>query len=505
VDFERFPVQIIPGKNSEWGAFVLSKWRYHLVDRPDLSSKGNVLLDYREKRGFGGGVENFYRGDKIGRGAIRTYFINDEDAPTDTDPERYRLQWRQQSKIGEATTFTAEINKLSDPTVIKDFFFREEYERDVFPDNYISIITAKPEYTLSILNRQRLDDFFTVVERSPEVRFDTHNRQFADTPFYLRQEVQFSNLKKEFANVSDDLHAVRLDTNHTMLYAGRIGEVSVTPRIGTRQTYYSRDIKNEKDLVRATVDPGIDISTRFYKTYDTYIDAFGLDYNQIRHIFNPTLSYNYRPNPTVARTTLQQFDSLDALDKQNFMRVAFENKFQTKSHTVTGALRTRQIARIIPSLDYDFHTGRIETVGIDVELRPYSWLGIESDANFNTRTGKFETANFDVHIGKENIDVSVGQRYVQDQSSQTTLGLRWKVSPEWELKVYERFEWEDNQSEEFEATVSRIWDCVITDFTYNHREGDGDTFYFALRLKAFPSQAISLSQSYNRPKAGDIQ
>ncbi len=501
LDFDRFPVQLIPGKNSEWGAFLLSKWRYHLVERPDLQSKGNVLLDYRQKRGFAGGVENFYRGDKIGHGTAKIYYANDNNPPADADSDRYRAQWRHQSKIGKSTTFTAEINKLSDKDFIKDFFFREEYERDVFPDNYVSIVTSKPEYSLSILDRERLDDFFTVVERSPEVRFDTHTQRFADTPFYLRQEVQFSNLNKEFVSRDSTLNAVRLDTNHTVSYAGHVGHFSVVPRIGTRQTYYSKNLEKERDVVRSVFDPGLDVSTHFYKTYDVYLHSYGFDYNQIRHIFAPTASYNYRHNPTVSRTTLPQFDSIDAIDKQNFIRFSFENRFQTKEHRGSDNLAAREIARIIPFFDMDLHTGRLDNVGVEAELRPYSWLGIESDASFNTKTGHFETANFDVYLKKDNYKLAVGQRYIQDDSTQLTAQLEWQINKEWGIKLYERFEFETNESEEFEVTVSKlIEDCVIADFTYNNRDGSGHSFFVMFRLKNFPENSFNLKQKYIHPK-----
>ncbi len=500
LDFERFPIQIIPGKNSEWGAFVLTKYRYHLADSQNFKSRGNLLLDYRAKRGLGGGGENFYRGDTVGRGALRTYIIDDQDAPSGIDSQRYRVQWRHQMKWTKDTTFTTEINKLSDATIIKDFFFREEYERDVFPDNYVSVITAKPEYTLSLLARARVDDFFNVVERTPEIRFDTHNRQFVETPFYLRQEAQFSVLKKTFAGDADSLDANRLETNHTLLYAGHVGDLSVTPRIGTHQTYYSRDNAGERNHVRATVDPGLDASIKFFKIYDIYIKAFGLDYNQIRHIFTPTASYNYRPNPTVARTTLQQFDSLDALDKQNFVRYAFENKLQTKNHSdIKGELYSREIARIIPFVDHDLHTGRLDNVGMDIELRPYAWLGIEGDGTYNTRTRDFETVNADVYFTRGALRVALGQRYVQHESSQATTQVDYRINSEWSFKVYERYEFQESKSKEFEVTVSKAFNCVITDLTYNHR--DGDAFFFVVRLKAFPTASFGLSQTYNRPKA----
>ncbi len=495
MDFERFPVQLVPGKNQEWGLFMLSKWRYNLVDNPSIKSKGNVLADYRARRGFGFGADNFYQSDRLGRGAARVYYIEDQDKPADAHDDRYRGQWRHQTNLTESTTLTAELNKVSDRSMIKDFFFYEEYQRDAQPDNYVSLITAKPEYTLSFLERERLNDFHTVVERSPEVRFDTHNRRFAETPFYLRQEVQFSSLKKEFAESEYQIDATRMDTNQTLSYAGHVGKLSVTPHAGTRQTYYSRRTENDEDLVRGTFDAGVDVSTRFYKTYNTYVHKWGLDYNQLRHIFTPTMSYNFRPNPTAPRTILQQFDAIDAIDKQSVVRFNFENKLQTKEGP---DLSMREIARVIPFFDLNFDRGRVENVGLDAEFAPYPWMALESDVIYNTEAHKVDTANFDVYIDKGRLRLGLGQRYVRDSSSQTTTEVRWKFSPDLEVKVYERYEFQEKDSKEFELMVSKTFECVIVDFTYNHR--DGDTFFFVFRLKNFPVASFSLSQSYNRPK-----
>ena len=498
IDFDRLPVQLIPGKSHDWGAFLLSKWRYNLANREDLTVKGAILADYRDRRGFGGGNEIFYHGDKVGHGAVRVYYAGDRKPSEDAAQDRYRAQWRHQSKIAQDTTLTTEINELSDGTVIKDFFYREEYERNIAPDNYVSIITAKPEYTFSVLERHRLDDFVTSVNRDPELRFDTHNRAFGQTPFYLRQEAQFSNLQKEFANESTQLDATRFDLNHTLSYAGHVGTFAVTPRIGARETFYSRDLDGDNSHVRSAIDPGIDVSTRFYKTYDVFIDAWGLDYNHIRHIFQPTLSYNYRPTPTVFYTRLQPFDDIDALDKQNFFRFSFENNFQTKQHAADGSMYAREIARINPFMDFNMLNGRLDNVGIHAELVPYAWLGLESDATLDTRTGKVDTANFDVYFTRGPWKASIGQRYVVDESSQTTADVALKLR-DWEFRTYERYEFETNSSKEFEFTVSKYWNCIITDFTYNHR--DGDTFYFAIRLKAFPTTPFSFRQSYNHPRA----
>ena len=239
----------------------------------------------------------------------------------------------------------------------------------------------------------------------------------------------------------------------------------------------------------------------FYKVYDIYMHSMGLDYNQIRHIFAPTASYNYRPNPTVSRTLLQQFDSLDLIDKQNFIRFQFENKWQTKEHDDYGNLITRQIARVIPFIDVDFDSHHTENVGIDIELRPYSWMGIEADVLYDSREKEVDSANFDLYFNRGRWSTTFGQRYTNEESNQTTAEVKFKMNDEWEFKVYERYEFDGGISKEFEATVSKTFECVITDFVYNHHHFDGDAFFFILRLKAFPSFPFTLSQSYSRPKA----
>src|SRR3989338_8926052 len=235
--------------------------------------------------------------------------------------------------------------------------------------------------------------------------------------------------------------------------------------------------------------------TRFFNVYDVSVHRWGLDWNRLRHIFAPTVSYNWRPSPTVDRGSLQQFDALDAIDKQHFIRFNFENRVQTKEGK---DLATRQIARVIPFFDLDYDTHRLDNIGYDAEFQPWPWLGIESDMIYDSVDQRVETANADLWFSRGAVSFAIGQRYLRDESMQTTTELRWRVNDEWEVRLYDRYEFETSENKENELTVSKAFDCVIVDFTYNHR--DGDTFFVALRLAAFPDVPFGLSQTYNRPK-----
>lgn len=162
---------------------------------------------------------------------------------------------------------------------------------------------------------------------------------------------------------------------------------------------------------------------------------------------------------------------------------------------------TTEIARVIPFFDTDLHTGRLANAGTRAELRPYSWLGIYGDAAMDAETRHVDAANVDFYVSKGHARFALGQRYLRDESSQMTTELRWKLSQDMDLKVYERFEFQTNNSKEFEVTLSKAFDCLIVDFTYNHRQNQGDTFFFAFSFKSYPKTSFGLNQSYDRPKA----
>lgn len=500
-EIQRFPVQFVVGDEGEWGPFVLSRWRYQLIDKPWLKSRGKLHLDYRSKRGWGYGTDNYYTSD-WGRGLIKYYQVRDNAVVSSENPDRYRVQVRHQAKLEKYTTLVMEGNKLSDPDMVKDFFYREEYEKDIQPDNYVSIIMARPEYSLSFLERKRFDDFYTVVERSPEVRFDTYNKQFQDTPFYLRNEFQFSSLQKRFANSETEYDSARVDTNQTLLYAGHVGDFSVAPRVGMRQTYYRRSANNEGDEWRGTFDPGLDISTRFYKVYDVSVHAMGLDYNQLRHIFTPTISYNFRPNPTAHASRLLQFDQIDSLDKQHFIRFNFENKIQTREHVKgsTGELKTREIARVIPFFDMDYNSERLENIGYDIELRPYEWLSFAGDGTYSSRLRAFETLNSDIYWTLSPFTLSLGHRYLRRDSSQLTTSASWDINKDWTLSIYQRHEFKSANDVPglTELTVTRRFDCVAVDVVWS--KGRDSAIFVVVHIKGFEDQPVHISKTYSRAK-----
>jgi len=520
---QRFPVQVELGRNSEWGAFILSKLRYYINDDHD----GNFLVDYRENQGIAGGAEHFYRNDLLGQGALRGYFADDQCGEDSEDcsrsgsyapPEesRYRVQARHIGEPIPGIGVNFELNKMSDEYVIQDFFFREEFERIAFPDNYFYAVNAREDYTLSALARYRLDDFLGVVERLPEVNFDLHTRPVGDTPFYVSHKTQGASLNRTMPGLGRHRSheaAGRVDTQSRLSYVWKTGPWTVTPYAGTRQTYYSRDKAGDsRDFVRSNIEAGVDASTKYFKVYDFSYDALGITFERLRHVFTPNVSYSFQSKPTVTREMLYEFDDRDTLDRESRVTLDFENKLQIKfrpEDDPDGELSQRPLLRSIVAVDLDIPQGnrsKFESIRTETDFNPTPWLRISTDTDYFFETDEFETVNVDVTADRHPLKIGFGQRYQSSQSNQSTIQVEWQMHPEWKAGVYERYDFErDDQSDggknnEFEFVLEKSnFYCWTIRFMYNrsHRE---NSFFVSFTPSAFQDSSFRRQRQYYHGK-----
>jgi len=103
LDDKRPRVTFLPGRDKNWGLFMLSAWRLYINE----NLQGRVHVDYREKRGLATGIDLKYKLPVGGEGIFREYYTNerslqrdhfyskftspDKDRPT---PERVRYRFQ---------------------------------------------------------------------------------------------------------------------------------------------------------------------------------------------------------------------------------------------------------------------------------------------------------------------------------------------------------------------------------------------------------------------------
>jgi len=500
---ERHPkVNIVFGHEKAWGTYVLSSYRYYLTD--DI--KGNLHLDYRQLKGFGEGIDNSFKTSNIGSGYVRTYYTDERDKVGHTETERWRTQYRHQWQIRPDTLGIVEFNKFSDHDFIKDYFYREEFEIDPQPRSYVYLLNTQSSFSASVFAQERVNRFFTEVERLPDAALNIRNQQlFGGLPLFYKADLDAVNLNRKTALSDQDNNAIRADTyNQLSLPLRLVDFISVDPYAAVRQTWYAREEEADTDRFRGIFYTGVDVSTNFYKTYGYTTNAYHLDINGMRHILTPNVSYFYVQKPTLLPDKLFPFDNIDTLDKNRGVGLFLENKLQTK-HTSGGDFATAELLRFIVGTDYlfDLPDGhRFANVSSDLEVRPYSWFFMKQSALYDPKGRDLLLLNTDLVATdpKDRWHVGAGHRYERNASSQLTTQLETRVTPAWKVGVFEVYEFDGNKFKEQQYSITRDLHCWEAEFTCSVR--NGYSFWFIMRLKAFPELPLKLGTSYYRPRSG---
>ncbi|MFA6321554.1 MAG: LPS export ABC transporter periplasmic protein LptC [Candidatus Omnitrophota bacterium] len=518
-------VTVMAGKKKEWGYYVLGSYRYHL----NQAMKGDAMLDYRTKDGLGlaGGVNNYHDFGKMGKGAFKVYYTKENGRGDDNDhpgeiERRYRYQLRHYWDMGEGTDTVAllEFNKLSDADVIKDYFYNEYEELGNDPDNYLTFITSKPEYTSEFLMRARFNKFQTVVERLPEYKININNmRLFQNIPLYYTGAASGVYLRKLLpadGTVQKATEVGRFDANNKISYTMQFFRtLNVAPFVGTEDTYYSRTLGGETNRIRTVFNAGVETSVKFYKIFDVATNFLGIDINKLRHIITPTANYYYTHQPAIGPEKLTQFDEIDAVDKQSYIAFGFENRLQTKRMS-GGQLKSVDLATLLITSDYSFrlkkdnatiYKQRFENLDLQLELIPYDWLYSVSKLSYNTKNSAVQTASIDLDAAITN-KWSVGARYDYEKeesgiSNLLTADMMYKINDKWRIRAYETISLFKKSVLEQEYTIYRDLHCFVAEMTLRvvpHNDEAG--LWFVMRMKAFPQTPIGLKQTYSRPRFG---
>ncbi len=271
---------LAPGYRSNWGTYLLYSQNFPISD----SIVGRARLDLRSSRGAAAGLEADYKSKTNQSWAkLRTYVIDDstpgsykiENATVTHDPStntdtfrasksipinatRYRVNFQSKFYISDDIYSTINLNKLSDPKLLKDFM-PGEYRLDPQPDNVVALTKLEENYTLTGIARMQLNKFFETTERLPEFTFDMKRTAILSSPVFYEGETGVARLKRNFPSgtlTPVDYSATRLDSFHQFVLPTTVGGwLSIIPRIGVRGTYYNTSGLQSENVTETIIDP----------------------------------------------------------------------------------------------------------------------------------------------------------------------------------------------------------------------------------------------------------
>lgn len=502
--------------------------------RPTDWLNTNTHFDYYSSRGIGLGQDFFWELKQEhevettngvetvlttnGIGHIETYYINDSspyentDSPAEeslVDSTRYRVKIGHQYDINDETYFITKINYLSDPYVLEDFF-REEFRRNANPENYAVVQHATDEYAAGLRADKRLNDFYTTVDRIPELDFDWYRAQLNDSPYYFESESSLGFLEKLHGdtdriprgggtnNVSTnatflpkmpDYSSLRLDSYNQVFMPFRVNDFyNIIPRAAYRGTWYSDTAAGSGEL-RHIIELGTLVSTKSYKTLTEEAGFYG---EGLRHIVEPYADYNFR-RTSIDPLELYQFDEIDELDDENRIRFGVRNLLQTHAGTnrISNVLDVDVFTsfRLDPQDDEEYF-GPLEA---DLELRLTDRFSLSSDLEFDWYENEFRDFNARARYTTEDMsEYALSYRYRNGTRSLWTPSLRLFPNADWSYILYAQYDSMHREWQERQLIVQRKFDCVSMGVGVEIDEDAETTFWLQFWLNAYPTSSFGM-------------
>lgn len=476
-----------PGYGSDWGAYLLSSYRSQF----GKNLRGETHLDYRSERGLAYGQDFRWSSRERGwSGELLTYYANDEEPfDDDEDPEesevdssRARVFFQHDGQVGEQTRLFSKIHYVSDPDVLHDFFDRQ-FRREPVPENYLNLTRRHDRYSASVLAEYQINDFYDSVDRLPEASVTFQRQQIRESKFYYggRTEIALLERRSGFGDPDEEYDASRVDSDHQIFYPTRqFGYLNVIPRLGGRVTYFSKTLKTETSsaITTSTVvsadgatEEGADVTTEegadarmvyeiglesSFKAFKIWDSPAG----RRRHVVEPRINWTYIPEPNVLPENLFQFDNVDKLDEEHFVRVGMRHKLQDKRKGLPHDLIDLDLSTVV-RIKKDPGDDAINDISLDAEFRTAEWIDVDLEAVYSLQESTLDRAELqvDARLG-ENWIVDFDYLFREDRNSLLYVALAFTPSEAWRFGYYSRFEFEDSQFEEQGLWVLRTLDCL---------------------------------------------
>ncbi len=416
------------GSNSDWGYFLQLKKSFSIWDYPN--TKATLFADFYSKRGIGGGlgVRSYTHDSKTDffMYGIHDTGVDKRKARMKFDSNRYDLWVSHVNHLTPRLDVRGRFEKLSDIEFLHDFFRKRE-DIDPQPATFGAIEYQFDRLSVSAYVRPRVNNFFTVVERLPEIRLDAPRQELFKNIYY-QGEMSFSYLRQRWrkfdypraAGGADlkNYESMRFDSLNMFYYPFSFMDINLIPRAGVRLTAYSRSSKTKIDTdqlyenakvdyphvdnagnvvnydskggarFRVVPEVGIEINTKIHRVWQDVKSAFW-EIDGLRHVMVPYMNYNFIPQPNVDRDKLYYFDDIDRIEEQNFIRIGVKNRLQTRR----GAYGAQEIYNWMTLENYmDFHFDNSQGDGVGnfgtlFAFQPFPDLSVNADLLINIGSG----------------------------------------------------------------------------------------------------------------------
>ncbi len=439
------------GYRSTLGLFALVG--YQAPIRPGLRLGADLGL-YSNRGVMIGPAGSYTFGDAAqgGSGTLRSGYIHDNGDRLDdllgrpVPKDRGFVRWEHRQRVNERLTLAGEINYWSDSEVVRDFRSRD-FNRMQTPDSFLEAAYAADNLSVSLFSRLHPNRYHEVQQRLPEVRFD-----LLPSPLLagVQQRAQASvAVLREDAPLGPTTRSDRYDAYYGLTRAFTPREwLAFQALAGGRVTHYARPLGGRNDYTRTLGELGFDAELRASGLYAYKNERWGID--GLRHLVTPRLSYRYIPGGDKGRAYIPPIDrrafttylepfglgdqrNLDDLRKTNTVRLALDNRLQTRD--TTHGSRDLVALNLAADLRFAKADGERDFSAVHAELRltPANWLEFEVYQSIDPYEGDLREFNTGLTLRDGNVHAArLSTHYLRGEIEEYILDYSYRFNEGWQ-------------------------------------------------------------------------
>jgi lipopolysaccharide assembly outer membrane protein LptD (OstA) len=507
------------GKRAVIGYYVNLGETFAVTKEVDLG----VRLYPTTHEGVGVGFEGAY--DYMNAPASPLFRSKGEFRSLGTTQERGYYEWYHRHEFTPDLVLLAQTEQWSDEDFYKDFYY-EQFRNRSEPRTFADLTYTQPGYIASASMSKRTNAGIATSERLPEFSYHLLEREIAENLY-----VTFDTVNGYAVRQPSKTDAVRTINVARLTYDWDVTEaLTVNPFYEAELSWYSEEPRDDESNARFSNTVGATIQTRFHKVYP---GAFG--FAGFKHVVVPSLTYSYRPEPTMDFEETPRFDEYDNVYGRSRIESKIDNVIFGKD---AETQEVWQVAR------FTFYQGtdlwnefrKSDDYEIELDVRPRPWYGfqtaaehhaISNDASidepfffertiiqayeqlFNRKVDTETALKYNAQYGDYNRVLSyvyyndqpqggkfngrIGFAFTETQDDvfnrELLYGAGYQIGEKWGVGFEHRYDFERDELVRQEYEVRRNLHCWEAAVRFKERE-EGWDLNFQLSLVAFPGAKV---------------
>ncbi|NGX43187.1 MAG: hypothetical protein K940chlam7_01478 [Chlamydiae bacterium] len=285
--------------------------------------KSLLLLDYRIKKGLGGGFELHYKSPNRKELFHSINYIAQDTTRFDQKKRtRYRLQGTYSNLLDcDRSSILLTYDKLSDKDMATDYNDKD-LRLDTARRTQLDLRRQENDWILTFLARIRVNSFQTVKQQLPTLSGSLRPFEIGRTGIISDNRCKLSYLELEHTDKQaddDDFNSPRYELSNKLYRPFQWGHINFTPEVGTVAIYYG----NNSDKFDRWMTIGLfefEANTNLHRLY-----------GNCKNVISPYLRYKYFTHPSTSPDGHFIFDIDDGWYFINSLRFGLNNNLYTKT------------------------------------------------------------------------------------------------------------------------------------------------------------------------------